>query len=91
MIVHKILAADTRRRGVKKIPQIWIQQFKFAPQRMHVTAARLAVALYSPVHSNGVRRPNVDKAVKDLRTVTHTTGSTIRQIRHSPRAGKKLN
>jgi hypothetical protein len=30
-------------------------------------AACLAVALYSPVHSNGVRRPDADKTVKDLR------------------------
>jgi hypothetical protein len=41
-----------------------MEQFKFAPPRTRVTAVRLAVALYSPVHSNGVRNPNAEKAVK---------------------------
>jgi hypothetical protein len=41
-----------------------MEEFKFAPPRTRVTSARLVVALYSPVHSNGVRRPDTDKAVK---------------------------
>jgi hypothetical protein len=55
MIVHKILAADTWCKVPKKIAQSWKVQFKFAPSQTRVTAARLAVALYSPVHSNEVR------------------------------------
>jgi hypothetical protein len=62
MIVHKILAANMQ--GCEKIAQSWIQQFKFAPLRTCATAARLVVALYSPVHSNRLHRPNADKAVK---------------------------
>jgi hypothetical protein len=38
-----------------------------------------------------VHRPNADKAVKDLRTVTHTAGLTTRQSGQSPRAEKELN
>jgi hypothetical protein len=54
MIVDEILAVDTWCKGVKKISQSWNVQFKFAPPRMPVTAA------HSPVHSNGVRRPDND-------------------------------
>jgi hypothetical protein len=35
-------------------------------------AACLAVALYSPVHSNEVRGPDADKAVKDEKWCAHT-------------------
>jgi hypothetical protein len=52
MIAHKILAASTRRKGVKKIAESWNVQFKFAQPRTRMTAVCLAVALYSPVHSN---------------------------------------
>jgi hypothetical protein len=52
MIAHKMLAAHTRRKDVKKIAQSWNVQFKFAPPRTHMTAVCLGVALYSPVHSN---------------------------------------
>jgi hypothetical protein len=47
----------------EKIAQIWKVQFKFVPPHMHVTAVCLAVVLYSPVHLNGVRGPDADKAV----------------------------
>jgi hypothetical protein len=58
-------------QGCEKIVQSWNVQFKFVPPRTRVMAARLAVALYSPVHSDRVHRPVTDKAVKDLRNVTH--------------------
>jgi hypothetical protein len=51
MIAHKILAASTLRKGVKICPS-WNVQFKFAQPRTRMTAVCLAVALYSPVHSN---------------------------------------
>jgi hypothetical protein len=70
MIGHYILAADTRCM-VRKNAQSWNVQFKFAPPCMRVTATQLAVALYSPVHSNRVRGPDADKAVKD-RNVART-------------------
>jgi hypothetical protein len=46
MIAHKILAAHTRRKGVKKFAQSWNVQFIFAPPRTRMTAVCLAVALY---------------------------------------------
>jgi hypothetical protein len=49
--VHKILVADMRYKGAKKIAWSLDVQFKFAPLRTCVTAARLAVVLYSPVNS----------------------------------------
>jgi hypothetical protein len=52
--------------------QIFNEQFKFASPRTRVTVARLAVALYSPVHSIGLRETDADTAVKVLRNVTHT-------------------
>jgi hypothetical protein len=52
MTAHKILAADTRYKYAKKIVRSWDVQFKFALPRMRVTAARLAVALYSLINSN---------------------------------------
>jgi hypothetical protein len=52
-------------QGCEKIAQIFNVKFKFA-------AVRLAVALYSPVHFNGLRGPDADTAVKDLRNHTHT-------------------
>jgi hypothetical protein len=55
MIGHKILAADTLFKGAKKIAQSWNKQFKFAPPRTRVTAARLVVKRYYPNHSIGVR------------------------------------
>jgi hypothetical protein len=51
MIAQKILAASTRRKS-EKIAQSWDVQFKFAQPRTRMTAVCLAVALYSPVHSN---------------------------------------
>jgi hypothetical protein len=36
-----------------------------------VAAVRLAVALYSPVHSNEVHGPDAYEAVKDLRNIAH--------------------
>jgi hypothetical protein len=42
-------------QGCENIAHSWNEQFKFAPPRTRVTAARLAVELFSPVHSNGVR------------------------------------
>jgi hypothetical protein len=51
MTAHKMLAADTRYKGAKKITLCWDVQLKFAPTRTRVTAASLAVALYSPVNS----------------------------------------
>jgi hypothetical protein len=68
-IVRKILVADMRCKDVKKLPKFGTYS---SDLRTSVTAARIAVALYSPVHSDGVRRPDADKAVKDLRNVTHT-------------------
>jgi uncharacterized membrane protein len=46
MIAHKILAASTRRKSVKKIAQSCNVQFKFAQPRTRMTAVCLAVALY---------------------------------------------
>jgi hypothetical protein len=65
-------------QGCEKVAQIWNVQFKFPLPRTRVTAPRLAVGLYSPVHSNGLCGPSADKAVKDLiqiasaHTHTHT-------------------
>jgi hypothetical protein len=56
-------------QGCEKTVQICNVQLKFAPPRTRMTAARLAVALYSPVNSNGVHGPDADTAVKDLRNV----------------------
>jgi hypothetical protein len=53
MTTHKILVADTQCKGAK-FAQSWNEQFRFAPLLTRVTAARLAVELFSPVHSNGV-------------------------------------
>jgi hypothetical protein len=61
MIVHKILAVDTRHKGVKKLPKIGTNSSDLCTC---MTAACLVVALHSPVHYNGVCRPNADKAVK---------------------------
>jgi hypothetical protein len=68
MVVHKILAADTRFKGAKKFPKVGMHT--------RVTAVRLTVALYSLVHSNGARGPDADKDAKyfgnDARARTHT-------------------
>jgi hypothetical protein len=59
-------------QGCEKSAQSSNVQFKSVPLCTHMTAVRLAEVLYSPVHSNGVRGPDADKAVKDLINVAHT-------------------
>jgi hypothetical protein len=66
MIVHKISVVQ----GCEKIVQIWNVLFQFVPPCTCMTAATLAVALFSPVHSSGECGPDVI-SLKGLRNVTH--------------------
>jgi hypothetical protein len=51
-------------QGCEKIAQSWNIQFKFAAPRTRMMAVCLAVALYSPVHSNWLLGPRPGKAIK---------------------------
>jgi hypothetical protein len=71
MIVHKISATDTWCNGAKKFPKVWICSSS-ARHHTRMMAVCIAVAMYSPVHSNRVHGPDADKAVKDLIHVMYT-------------------
>jgi hypothetical protein len=79
MMAHKILAASTLRKGVKKLPKFGTYS---SNSRNRARAWRPCAKRWRCIRRcilTGVRRPNVDKAMKDLRTVTHTAGLTTRQ------------
>jgi hypothetical protein len=76
--------ADTLFKGANTA-QRWNVRFKFAPPRRFVTVARLAVARYSRVHSNGVRGLDAWKVVQDLRNVfcetkRHTPSEKVQKL-----------
>jgi hypothetical protein len=67
--------------GHEKIALSWTVQFKFMPLRIHVTAAWLAVVLYSPVHSNKVSGARCWLGCERLgNCLTHTYTYTLKPL-----------
>jgi hypothetical protein len=71
MIAHKISAADTLCKCAKKLSNLEYTVRIRATAHARDGSSHSGGAVF-PVHCNEVRGPGADKAVKDLRNVTHT-------------------